>query len=209
MAKRSSRFSIWSFVTAAVVGSAAGLGIYALVGDPSPQPAATSGPTRTIGTALIGGPFTLVDHHGKTRTDKDFRGRYMLVFFGYTHCPDFCPTGLQAITETLEALGKDAKRVQPLFITVDPERDTPKLLSEYVENFHPSLVGLTGTTKSVGQAAKAYRAVFAKVPNKEGDDYLMDHSTLTYLMGPDGKFLSYFRHGAPPKKVAEQIRKHF
>lgn len=209
MSQPANRFRPIRYVIAVLAGGLVGLGLYAVLGMPGSKPTATSGPTTASGKALIGGPFTLTDHRGKTRTEKDFRGRYMLVFFGYTHCPDFCPTGLQAMTEALEAMGKDADKVQPLFITIDPERDTPTLLNEYRENFHPRLVALTGTVKSVAQAAKAYRVYYAKTGNKSGDDYLVDHSTLTYLMGPDGKYLTHFRHGTPPKKVAERIRKYF
>jgi protein SCO1/2 len=150
-------------------------------------------PTGT-GTALVGGPFSLTDHNGKAVTDKDFLGKYMLIFFGYTYCPDFCPTELQVISAALDAMGPKGEAIQPLFISIDPERDTPAALKAYVENFNPRLIGLTGTPEQIAAVAKAYRVYYAKSGNKQSADYLMDHSTITYLMGPDGRFLKHFAY---------------
>jgi len=158
----------------------------------------------------IGGPFTLVDHTGKTVTDGDFRGRYLLVFFGYTYCPDVCPTSLQTLTAALDLLGAQAEKVQPLFISVDPERDTPEALAWYVGNFHPRLIGLTGSSEQTAAAAKAYRVYYAKT-QEEGaadDDYLMGHSAMTYLMGPDGKYRTVFSHDVTPEEMANTLRQY-
>lgn len=203
MSAGQAQFRILRYLIALLAGAAAGLAAYLILGLDTPS----SGPSRTTGQALIGGPFELVDQNGKTRKDAEFRGKYMMVFFGYTHCPDFCPTGLQAMTESLDALGKDAEKIQPIFITVDPDRDTAKVLKDYVPNFHKRLIGLTGSDEQVAKAAKAYRVYYARTGKPGTEDYLMDHSTFTYLMGPDGQYLTHFSHGTPPKTVAERIRK--
>lgn len=164
--------------------------------------------------AAIGGPFDLVDHTGKPRTDADFRGRLLLVYFGYTNCPDVCPIGLQTMAAALDAAGGAADKVVPIFITVDPARDTVAVLRDYVPLFHPRLVGLTGSSEQVAAALKAYRvyAARSKGTGESGtnggadEDYLMDHSVFTYLMGPDGRYLAHFRHGTPPAEIAARIR---
>jgi protein SCO1/2 len=174
----------------------------------------TRGPEANVvtsGTALIGGPFSLVDQTGKTVTDQDFRGRYMLVFFGFTHCPDICPAELQVMAQSLEALGPKADGVVPVFITLDPELDTPEVVGEYVKNFGPRFVGLTGSPEAIAEAAKAYKVAFAKfVP--EGQDnnqnYSIDHSAIAYLMGPDGKYVAHFPYGTPAAKMTETLRRY-
>lgn len=153
----------------------------------------------------IGGPFALIDHSGKPRTNEDFRGKVMLVYFGFTYCPDVCPTDLQNIGLALDMLGDAAERVQPLFITVDPERDTVEHLRDYVPMFHPRLIGLTGNAAAIHAAAAAYRAYYAKVPLK-GDDYTVDHSSFIYVVGADGQYLGFFPPGTPPDRIAESIR---
>ncbi|MGW8207333.1 MAG: SCO family protein [Hyphomicrobiaceae bacterium] len=163
----------------------------------------------TSGQALIGGPFELVGKDGKTVTDKDFRGRYMLVFFGFTHCPDICPAELQVMSAALDDLGDKADQVVPVFITVDPERDTPELVTAYVENFGPNFVGLTGSLEAVDKAAKAYRVTYQKFQEEgAGDNYSVDHSALVYLMGPDGKFVTHFPYGTTPEKMADTLRRY-
>jgi protein SCO1/2 len=164
------------------------------------------------GQAAIGGPFELVDQNGKTRTDKDFRGKYMLVYFGYTFCPDVCPTELQVMANAMDQLDdKIASQVQPIFITVDPERDTVQAMADYVPHFSPRLVGLTGTLEQTSAAAKAYRVYYAKSYEKgepkDSDTYLVDHSSFTYLMGPDGKYIRHFNYGVTPEKMAQGITK--
>jgi protein SCO1/2 len=167
------------------------------------EPAGAAGPT-------IGGSFTLVDQNGKTVTAGDFRGRFMLVYFGYTYCPDVCPTTLTTMADAIDILDGDGDSVVPVFITVDPERDTPEHLKMYVNYFHPRLVGLTGTTQSVAAAAKAYRIYYAKAPEDgaSGDDYLMDHLAFVFLMGPDGAFRAHFENGIGPEAMAKRIREY-
>jgi protein SCO1/2 len=163
----------------------------------------------TTGKALIGGPFTLVDQNGKQVTDQDFRGRYMLVFFGFTHCPDICPAELQVMSESLAELGPKAKEVVPIFITLDPERDTPEVVGDYVKNFGPSFVALTGSPEAVAQAAKIYRVAYSKFqedPSKP--DYSIDHSALVYFMGKDGEYITHFPYGTPAAKMTEALRSY-
>ena len=152
----------------------------------------------------IGGPFALTDHTGTVRTEADFRGSLMLVYFGFTYCPDICPTDLQNIGLAMEKLGAAAERVQPLFITVDPERDTARHLAEYVPMLHPKLIGLTGDAAATHKAAEAYKVYYAKVPFK-GDDYTVDHSAFIYLMGADGAYLGFFPPGTGPDSIAQTI----
>lgn len=154
----------------------------------------------------IGGAFTLTDHHGKTVSDADYRGRYLLIFFGYTFCPDVCPTELQTVAVALDSLGEAARQVQPLFISVDPQRDTPSHLATFVSQFHPQIVGLTGTPEQIAAVARAYRAYYAKAPGSDPEHYLMDHSAFLYLMAPDGRFLTVFRNGTPPETLAADLR---
>jgi protein SCO1/2 len=161
---------------------------------------------QTVGRALVGGPFSLTDHTGRRVTDKDFRGRTLLVVFGFTFCPDICPTELQLISAALDKLGPRAKDVVPLFITVDPERDTPAQLAMYVKSFHPRLVGLTGTQEEIDAAAKAYRVYFKKAPDpKSSAGYTMDHSALIYVMGPDGAYQAHFTPGVSVATLAERL----
>ncbi len=154
----------------------------------------------------VGGPFTLTDHTGRKVSEADFAGRFMLIYFGFTYCPDICPTEMQTFAEVMDRLGPLADRVQPLLITVDPARDTPEHLAGYVMLFHPRLVGLTGTEAQIAQVARAYRVYYAKTEVKGPDTYLMDHSAAVYLMGPDGRFVSIFGRGVPAERIADQIR---
>ena len=143
------------------------------------------------GGSLVGGPFTLEDGNGKPVTDRDFRGKYMLVYFGYTYCPDVCPTTLNEVADALDHLGPKADRLQPIFITVDPKRDTPAVMKQYTAAFSPRLLGLTGTPEQIAKVAKEYRVYYAEHRTGPGpNDYSMDHSSMLYLMGPDGKFVA-------------------
>jgi protein SCO1/2 len=161
---------------------------------------------QSAGRALVGGPFTLTDHTGKRVTDQDFRGRTLIVMFGFTYCPDVCPTELQLISAALDKLGPKAKDVVPLFITVDPERDTPDQLAMYVKSFHPSLVGLTGSPAEIDAVAKAYRAYFKKVPDpKSTGGYTMDHSAFIYVIGPDGAYQAHFTPGVSVATLADRL----
>jgi cytochrome oxidase Cu insertion factor (SCO1/SenC/PrrC family) len=154
----------------------------------------------------IGGPLALIDHDGKPRSDADFRGKLMLVYFGFTYCPDICPTDLQNIGLALDRLGRAGDAVQPLFVTVDPERDTAEHLAEYVPLFHPRLIGLTGDAEAIRKAADAYKVYYAKVPTAGGSDYTVDHSSFIYVMDRDGRYLGFFPPGTPPDRMADAIR---
>jgi protein SCO1/2 len=158
------------------------------------------------GREPIGGAFALIDHTGKPRTEQDFKGKLLLVYFGFTYCPDICPTDLQDIGLAIDQLGEAGDKVQPLFITVDPERDTPAHLAEYVSMFHPRLVGLTGDPIAIRKAADAYKVYYAKVANEAGTDYTVDHTAFMYLMDADGKYLGFFPPGTTPERIGEAIR---
>jgi protein SCO1/2 len=162
----------------------------------------------STGTADVGGPFELVNQDGAKVTDADFRGKLMLIYFGFTFCPDACPTALGVMGAAIEKLDVAGERVVPMLISIDPARDTPQALKEYIGNFHPRMVGLTGTDEQIAKVAKAYKVFYQKAPGATGEDYLMDHSTLIYLMDGEGKFLTYFGPQATPDEVAEAIRKH-
>ena len=159
------------------------------------------------GREPVGGPFALIDHNGRPRTDEDFRGKLVLVYFGFTYCPDICPTDLQNIGLALDLLGQEAEKVQPLFITVDPERDTAEHLKEYLQSFHPSFIGLTGDTSAIRAAADAFKVYYARVSNGQGDDYTVDHTAFIYLMGADGGYVGFFPPGTSPERIAEMLRK--
>jgi protein SCO1/2 len=155
----------------------------------------------------VGGAFELIDHTGNTRTEQDFRGKLMLVYFGFSYCPDVCPTDLMAIGQALELLGPDADAVQPIFITVDPARDTTAHLAEYVVLFHPRLIGLTGSDEAIRKAADAYKVYYAKVAlGKDQGDYTVDHTAYIYLMDRNGKYLGFFPPGTSAERMVEIIR---
>jgi len=157
--------------------------------------------------ATIGGPFSLTDQNGRAVTDRDLKGHPFLVFFGFTHCPDVCPTALFEVSEIMRALGPDADRVRALFVTVDPERDTPATLKDYLSSFDPHLSALTGDLEAVAAMAKAYRVYYKKVPLSEGG-YTMDHTAIVYLMNKEGKFVSPFNIKRPPDVAAADLRKY-
>ncbi len=162
------------------------------------------------GTPEIGGAFELVDQSGATRTQVDFAGRHMLVYFGYTYCPDVCPTSLSIMSQALDLLeaetGSLEDRVVPVFVTVDPARDDVAAMAAYAEHFHPRLVALTGSDEQIAAAAKAYRVYYRKAEDPSASEYLMDHSSFIYLMGPDGTYVSHFAHNASPQEVAEGLK---
>jgi protein SCO1/2 len=157
--------------------------------------------------AAIGGPFQLTDQSGATVTEKDLQGRPTLIFFGFTHCPDVCPTSLFEISEVLRAMGKDADRVNALFISVDPDRDTAAAMKDYLASFDPHLKGLTGDAASVQKVIAEYRVYAKKVPLKDGD-YTMDHTALIYLMDRDGKFVAPFNLNRKPEEAATDLRRY-
>ena len=163
--------------------------------------------TISIDKVELGGPFTLTDQDGKKRSDSEFRGKLMIVYFGYTYCPDICPTDLMAITQALEALGPAADGVQPVFITIDPERDT-KVLAEYVSAFHPSMIGLTGSPADIRKVANSYKAFYTKVSDERTGAYSIDHSGVIYLMGRNGEYLGFVPPQTGPERLTEVLRTH-
>ena len=177
------------------------------------QPARTGGivssQTGSSGSALIGGPFTLTDQAGARRSEADLEGHYALVYFGYTYCPDVCPTSLSTMTQAIDRLAETAPEkaaaVLPVFITVDPERDSVEAMSTYAEHFHPRMMALTGTPEEIAAAAKAYRIYYQRVEEPDASDYLMDHSSVIYLMGPDGSYLTHFTHVSTAEEIAEGL----
>lgn len=156
----------------------------------------------------IDGRFMLLDHFGEIVTDRSFRGKFLLIYFGYTACPDVCPTAMLIINQALELLGTEAEKVQPLLISVDPERDTPAVLREFVSYFNPRLIGLTGSQPMIERVTQNFRVRFEKVqlPTDAPDVYRVDHSAGVFLMGPDGAFLAKFAHSATPQQIAARIR---
>jgi protein SCO1/2 len=147
-----------------------------------------AGPPSRARPAALGGAFSLIDQHGRRVTDRDFRGHYMLVYFGYTRCPDVCPTSLEKATRALQRLGDRAKAIVPVFVTIDPERDTPKVLADYLSNFHPGFVGLTGRPDEIRHMAGLYHVVYGKYKAPGSADETVFHSSFFYLMGPDGRY---------------------
>lgn len=164
-----------------------------------------SGRLIAVTDDAFGGPFTLTDQNGKTVTDKDLTGKYRLIYFGFTYCPAICPTELSKITNAMKGLGDRAKDIQPIFITVDPERDTPDKLKNYITLFHPSLIGLTGTPEQVKQALKAYKIYAAKVQDDGMSDYTMDHSSFIYFIGPDDRLLHIFKTEDTAQQMTDLI----
>jgi protein SCO1 len=198
MGARASRLMVVS--TAFVAGLMLCLGVILFVGSRG------SG-TGVIQTAAIGGPFRLVDQNGQAFSDQDLKGKTFLVFFGFTHCPDVCPTTLFEISEIMRNLGPDADRTAALFISVDPERDTPEAMRDYLASFDPHVRGLTGDSAALTAVAKAYRVYYKKVA-LDGGDYTMDHTAIVYLMDKEGRFVSPFNMKRTAEVAAADLRKH-
>jgi protein SCO1 len=158
------------------------------------------------GRGPIGGPFTLTDHHGMRRSSTELFGKLLVIYFGYRQCPDICPLDLLAITAAIDRLGADGDEVQPLFISVDPERDTPEQLASYVASFHRRLVGFTGTPEEIGKVALAYKAYFSKVVGSGPDDYVVDHTSFIYLAGRAGEHLGFLPPGSDSDRLTTAIR---
>lgn len=163
----------------------------------------------STGKMEVGGPFRLTDQTGKPRGDSDFRGRYMLIYFGFTFCPDICPTTLAVMAEALDKLGPEAKKIVPILITIDPERDTPAVLAEYVKAFGPSFVGLTGSVAEIKEVEKKFRVYAVKQPLDDapkGGNYGVDHSNVMYLVGPDGKVVHFYTEAISPDDLAKDLK---
>jgi protein SCO1/2 len=187
-------------LSAFIVGVAVTFGIVMLITGQNGAPVAQA--------SAIGGPFRLVDGSGKVVTDQDMKGKPYLVFFGFTHCPEVCPTTLFELSEVFRKLGPDADRTAGLFITVDPERDTPAVMKDYLANFDPHLRGLTGDPATVQAVLKEFRVYAKKVPLKDGD-YTMDHTALVYLMDKQGRFVAPFNAKRGAEAAATELRKYF
>ncbi|HEY4922700.1 MAG TPA: SCO family protein [Xanthobacteraceae bacterium] len=176
--------------------------------EPDPARAARLMDDLMWGRGHVGGAFELIDQSGHQRTDRDFRGKLLLVYFGYTTCPDVCPTDLMQIGLTIDRLGAAGNEVQPIFISVDPQRDTVKVLADYVPMFHPRLIGLTGTPAQIRAVADAYKAYYARYQPEGGGLYLIDHTGFIYLMGRSGEFLGFFPPGTSADRMVEIVRQH-
>ncbi|MGE4280293.1 MAG: SCO family protein [Magnetospirillum sp.] len=159
--------------------------------------------------ATIGGPFTLTDHNGRTVTEKTYAGRWMLIYFGYTYCPDVCPTALGVMSVALDGLSPEERaKLVPIFITVDPDRDRPEVMKDYVTAFAPDLIGLVGTAEQTNAAKKAFKVYAEKAKGGDPENYTVDHSSILYLMGPDGKFVQHFPHGTTAQDLLAGLKKH-
>jgi protein SCO1/2 len=184
------------------LGVALGLGAAWAVHLWSPRDAA-----QTVSASAIGGPFELVDQTGRTRTQADLVGKFSLIYFGFTYCPDACPTALLAMAEALDQLGPPlAAKIQPVFVSVDPERDTVAQMAAYIAAVDDRFWGLTGSPEQVAKAAKAYRVYYRKVTPPGTAEYLVDHTSLVYVMGPNGNYRAHFTHETPPERIAQILR---
>ncbi|MDX2144334.1 MAG: SCO family protein [Rhodospirillaceae bacterium] len=158
------------------------------------------------GAAAIGGAFEMIDQKGQSVTSETLKGRHLLVYFGFTHCPDICPISLQTMTQAMEILGPIGDAVTPLFFTVDAERDTPPVMADYVANFHPRFVALTGTPDQVRKAADVYRVYFQKAKEEVPGEYMMEHSGFIYFMDREGRYVTHFRAETTPEQIAARVR---
>jgi cytochrome oxidase Cu insertion factor (SCO1/SenC/PrrC family) len=158
------------------------------------------------GRGTVGGPFSLTDQTGRRRNDTEFRGKLLIIYFGYTYCPDVCPTELQQIGLAVEHLGDVGSAVQPLFITIDPARDTPEVLAQYVPSFHPRLLGLTGTSDEIAAVAQEFKVVYTKYQPSDGGPYLIDHTGFVYIVDRSGKYRGFFPPGTPEDRMREMIK---
>jgi cytochrome oxidase Cu insertion factor (SCO1/SenC/PrrC family) len=192
----------------AVAALIAGGAVAATLAPPTYAPSVDSGRVATTGKALVGGPFQLTDTTGRSVSEADFKGRYTLVFFGYTFCPDVCPSGLQVLSAALDQLGTAGAAITPVFITIDPARDTTGKMGAYLKSFHPRFVGLTGSPEAIAGVLKAYRVYARKATDdRDGANYTMDHSSIAYLMGPDGQLVAFAPEVTKPDVIADFLRK--
>jgi protein SCO1/2 len=198
---------------ATVAGIGMSFVVWQFIGDKTPDEIVV----QQTGIAAVGGPFALINHDGNPVTQEDFAGQYMLIYFGYTWCPDVCPLALQFMSNALSRLGPEASQIQPLLITIDPERDTPEVMRQYITSFQhgiagqPELVGLTGSLENIEAVAAAYKMYFRKTEPLDAENpmsYGLDHMNIFYFMGPDGAYVAHFMSPTSPKDVAEVIASH-
>ena len=158
---------------------------------------------------LVGGSYSLTDHNGNSVTDKSFSDKFKIIYFGYTFCPDICPTGMAVISQSLDLLGNKAKRIKPIFITVDPKRDNVEIMAEYHNHFHPSFSNLTGTLDQIRRVAKLYRVYYKKSDASEAENYLMDHSSIMYVLSPEGEYINHFGPEITPAQIVAFFNRIF
>ncbi|WP_421990544.1 SCO family protein [Roseococcus sp.] len=187
------------------LGEAFAARLAGVFGQEMAVPSAGGGGMQMPGGISLGGAFELVDQTGKAVTERDYAGRWLLVYFGFTYCPDICPTELGTMAAAIDLLGPEGEAVTPLLITIDPARDTPAALADYVPRFHPRLQGLTGTPEQIAAVARRYRVYYARAQRPDMTDYLMDHSSFIYLVGPDGRVRSLFRPEMTPEQIAAAV----
>lgn len=197
-------------VLLAVILAAAG-GAYFYLRDDVPAEGTRAGAARLMnelmsGKGPVGGPFTLTDQDGERRSLSDFRGRLVLLYFGFTYCPDICPTDLTSVGNVIQSLGPEGEQLQPVFVTLDPARDKPEMLRAYVASFHPRFVALTGTEDEVRRVATSYKVFFEKVQPPGANTYLIDHSAYVFLLDREGRFLTLFPPGTPQERMAVMVR---
>lgn len=202
---------LWAYAWATkspqeTLGEAFATRLASVFGQDMPSPSAGGGGMQLPPGVTLGGPFSLTDHTGRAVTERDFEGRWLMVYFGFTYCPDVCPTELGTIAAALDAMGPLGEEVTPVLISVDPERDTPAQLADYVSAFHPRMLGLTGTPQQVADAARRYRVFYARAQRPDMTEYTMDHSSFVYLVGPDARVRTLFRAETTPEAMAAAIR---
>ncbi len=202
---------IWAFAWATkspqeTLGEAFANRLASVFGQDMPSPSAGGGGMQLPPGVTLGGPFSLTDHTGRAVTERDFEGRWLLVYFGFTYCPDVCPTELGTIAAALDAMGPAGEEVTPILVTIDPARDTPAQLADYVAAFHPRMLGLTGTAEQVADAARRYRVFYARAQRPDMTEYTMDHSSFLYLVGPDARVRTLFRAETTPEAMAAAVR---
>lgn len=198
-------FKFWFVLILVAIALATGYVMYL----EEKHPVAKVTEKAATGPVQVGGDFELMDHTGRARTNKDFHGKFMMVYFGYRYCPDICPTALTTMTEVLNQLGPKANHIQPLFITIDPERDTVKELAEFIPNFHPSFLALTGNAEQIDKAKQVYKVFGQKVEDEHAPDaYVMDHSSIIYVMDRQGQLVAHFNHSTPSEHIVSALRKY-